>query len=270
MGRPAAAPARSASPGSSARSASAGPRHATRARAGVSPRRGAQRRVSGASAGAVALPARFLRAPFARSARGRLSGLLDALLSGRGWIALVFLLLAGIVFFNVDLLQMNRDIARNADRISALKRANARLRLDTARLGSSERIQEAAAKLGLVLPAPGEVRYREARPTLDAKRAARRITEPVPAVAPEPVWTAPAPTTVPGAESIPPATTTPDTTTLPGVTAAPGTTTTPGATSTPGATTTPPATTTPGATSAPLGATTTAPGRTTTTGQPAG
>ncbi len=124
-------------------------------------------------------------------ARGRIGAVLDALLSGRGWIALVFLLLAGIVFFNVDLLQMNRDIARNAEKISALKRENARLRLDYARLGSSERIQQAAASLGLVLPAPGEVRYRKARPTLDAKRAASRITEPNPTLAPEPVWTAP-------------------------------------------------------------------------------
>jgi len=88
----------------------------------------------------------------------------------------------------------------------------ARLRLDHARLGSSERIQEAAARLGLVLPAPGEVRYRTARPTLDARRAARRITEPAPA--PEPVWTAPvapatpAPTTAaPTTGTTPPAAT---------------------------------------------------------------
>ena len=102
----------------------------------------------GRRAGAQALAATHVRlraarlaapggcdAPFARAARGRAGGLLDALLSGRGWIALVFLLLAGIVFFNVDLLQMNRDIARNAEQISALKRENARLRPTRARLG---------------------------------------------------------------------------------------------------------------------------------------
>ena len=150
----------------------------------------AHRRVSGASAGApaVALPVRVLNAPFARAARARTGSLLDALLSGRGWIALVFVLLAGIVFFNVDLLQMNRDIARDADRISALKRENARLLLDEARLASSERIQESAAQLGLVLPAPGEVRYLKARPTRDAGQAVKRITEPnLTYVAPEPV-----------------------------------------------------------------------------------
>jgi cell division protein FtsL len=124
------------------------------------------------------LPVRVFEAPFARAVRARTSRLLDALLSGRGWIALVFLLLAGIVFFNVDLLQMNRDIARNSERISALKRENARLLLDQARLANSERIQEEAAKLGLVLPAPGEVRYLKARPSVDARRAAKTITVP--------------------------------------------------------------------------------------------
>ena len=100
----------------------------------------------------------------------------------------MFVLLAGIVFFNVDLLQMNRDIARDADRISALKRENARLVVDEARLASSERIQESAAQLGLVLPAPGEVRYLKARPTRDAGQAVKRITEPnLTYVAPEPV-----------------------------------------------------------------------------------
>ena len=53
-------------------------------------------------------------APFTRAARRRTSGVLDALLAGRGWIALVGVLLVGIVFFNVDLLRMNREIAVDA------------------------------------------------------------------------------------------------------------------------------------------------------------
>jgi cell division protein FtsL len=173
---------------------------------------------------AVAVPVRVLNAPFARTLRARTARVLDALLSGRGWIALIGVLLAGIVFFNVDLLQMNRDIAQNAEKAAALKRENARLRLDVARLASSERIQEAAADLGLVLPAPGEVRYLKARPGLDARRAAKRITEPnATLVPPAPVLTAPEST-------LPPATTTPPATTLPTI---------------PPAATTPPATTTP-------------------------
>ena len=73
--------------------------------------------------GAAALP--VLRSPFARTARAGGGRVLDALLAGRGWIALVFVLLAGIVFFNVDLLQLNREIAAGAERASELKRSNA-------------------------------------------------------------------------------------------------------------------------------------------------
>jgi cell division protein FtsL len=123
---------------------------------------------------------------------------LDALLTGRGWIALVFVLLAGIVFLNVDLLQMNREIARNAEKISTLKREIARNRLDAARLASSERIQDSAAQLGLVRPAAGEVRYLKARPGRDAGLAAKRITAPSLAyVAPAPVAPAPEPMIAP-------------------------------------------------------------------------
>jgi hypothetical protein len=177
--------------------AAAPARHSTR-RHTASPRRApAGRRVSGPSAsGAVALPlpVRVMNAPFTRAARRRTSGVLDALLAGRGWIALVFVLLVGIVFFNVDLLRMNREIAANADRISVLNRHIARDRLDVARLASTQRIQESAAQLGLVQPAPGEVRYLKAHPRLDAHMAAKRVTAPNLAyVPPAPVDTAPEP-----------------------------------------------------------------------------
>jgi cell division protein FtsL len=152
--------------------------------------------VSGGTAAAVALPlpVRVINAPFTRALRRRTKDVLDALLAGRGWIALVFVLLVGIVFFNVDLLRMNREIAASADKISVLKRHIARDRLDVARLASTQRIQESAAQLGLVQPAPGEVRYLKARPRLDAHMAAKRVTAPNLAyVPPAPVDTTPEP-----------------------------------------------------------------------------
>ncbi|MGI9095320.1 MAG: hypothetical protein ACR2F4_07060 [Thermoleophilaceae bacterium] len=130
----------------------------------------------------------------ARKAHPRGAAVLDKLLYGRGWIAIVFALLAGIVFFNVDLLQMNRDIAAMADSGGELKRENSKLRTDIARLGSSERIQRVAAEAGLVLPAPGEVRYLYSDPSVDARRAAARIEDgapPTPAVPSERVVEAP-------------------------------------------------------------------------------
>ena len=114
--------------------------------------------------GSVALPVRVRDAPFARTVRARTSAVLDALLAGRGWIVLVGVLLVGIVFFNVDLLRMNREIALTAEKSTALKRDNARLRQEAALLGSSERIRDAAAELGLVLPGAGDVRYLKAHP----------------------------------------------------------------------------------------------------------
>jgi cell division protein FtsL len=140
-----------------ARAATAPARHAPARR----PARAPSRRPAAATHGARPLP------------RG--AAVLDAILHGRAWIGLLFVLLAGIVFFNVDLLRMNREIARTEERIGTLKQENARLRTDVARLGSSERIQRVAAERGLVLPAPAEVRYLRSNPAVDARRAASRI-----------------------------------------------------------------------------------------------
>jgi cell division protein FtsL len=121
---------------------------------------------------------------------------LDALLTGRLWIGLIGVLLAGIVFFNVDLLQMNREITQMADKATEIKRQNDRLRHDYARLASSERIQEAAAALGLVYPAAGEVRYLESKPKRDAHNASKRVIAPNGTATPAPIApTQPAPTT---------------------------------------------------------------------------
>jgi cell division protein FtsL len=143
-------------------------------------------------------PGRRARAHPKRRAAARPRGarILDTLLTGRACIAVVGVLLAGIVFFNVDLLQMNRDITKMVDRAGQLKRENARLRLDLARLASSERIQETAAGLGLVLPAPGEVRYLRSRPPIDAKNASKHISAPDSTyLPPDPATGAPDPTT---------------------------------------------------------------------------
>ena len=150
----------------------------------TSPRRtpAPARRASGRARSAVAPRT----AALPRGAR-----VLDTLLTGRIWIGLIGVLLSGIVFFNVDLLQMNREITQMAAKATQIKRENDRLRHDYARLASSERIQEAAAALGLVYPAAGEVRYLDSKPKLDAHNASKRIIAPSEAVTPEPV----APTT---------------------------------------------------------------------------
>jgi cell division protein FtsL len=122
--------------------------------------------------GAIARPATRVAVP-------RFDGIamLDRLLRGPAYIALVGILLAGIVFFNVDVLELNHGIARTDTRSSQLKRENAALTLKLAKLGSSERIQRMALDQGLVLPQPGDVRYLRANRE-DAERALRVMTAP--------------------------------------------------------------------------------------------
>ena len=169
------------------------------------PKRRARARPQGRRAKAAARLAAIPRSPF-----------VDRLLTGRVWIVLLAVLLAGIVTANVSLLEMNSGIAQTTEKVAALKRENSRLRLEAAKLGSSERIQRAAADLGLVLPAPGEVRYLEARPG-DATLALKRMTAPNPALAytPPPAPVAPEPTTPAEPAPTPTETTTPTTTTAP-------------------------------------------------------
>src|SRR5436190_973344 len=103
--------------------------------------------------------------------------ILDRVLRGPAYIAIIGILLAGIVFFNVDVLELNHGIARTDARASQLKRDNAALTLQLAKLGSSERIQHVALQRGLVLPQPGDVRYLRAH-RQDAARALRVMTAP--------------------------------------------------------------------------------------------
>jgi len=184
------------------------------ARAAVATRPAAPARRRAVTAAAVAAPARRTaparrpaparRAPARRRAaqpttifqrtgalvRTRVAAGVESVLHGPGLIAIVFVLLAGVVFANVALLQKNRQITSDAARVSELKRDNATLRRDVAELGSSERIQQVAAERGLVLPAPDAVRYLRSNPGSDAVAAAKQIDEST-ALAAAPVYTAP-------------------------------------------------------------------------------
>jgi cell division protein FtsL len=185
------------------------------------------------------------------AAGGAFVGVLDRVLRGPAYIGLVFVLLVGIVFFNVDVLELNKGIAQTDQRAAQLKRENAALTLKVAELGSSERIQRVALEHGLVLPQPGDVRYLRASKS-DAGRALRVMTAPdsssaAAAVQTTVVQTSPPAGTAPGTTQAqtgtpqPVAATTPTTTTAPAQTT-PSTTTAPAQT-TPAQTT--PAQTTP-------------------------
>src|SRR3954462_14572870 len=165
--------------------------------------------------GAAARPA-----PRAALPRYDFVSVLDRLLRGPAYIAVIGVLLAGIVFFNVDVLELNHGIARTDTRSTQLKRENAALTLKLAKLGSSERIQRVALQRGLVLPQPGDVRYLRTNRG-DAARALRVMAAPDPSsaaavvpatVVPPQSRPPPVPATPVQPVSTPPATTTTTTT----------------------------------------------------------
>ena len=85
--------------------------------------------------------------------------LVDRLVRGRVWIPLIGFLLIGIVAMQVSMLKLNAGIGTAVERSSVLDRQNGELRADLATLEAGERIQRAASKLGMVMPAPDQVRY---------------------------------------------------------------------------------------------------------------
>ena len=85
--------------------------------------------------------------------------LVDRLVRGRVWIPLIGFLLIGIVAMQVSMLKLNAGIGTDAQRVSTLERVNGELRAAQAQAESGDRIQRAAGKLGMVMPAPDQVEY---------------------------------------------------------------------------------------------------------------
>ncbi len=137
---------------------------------------------------------------------------LDRLVRGRAWIALVAVALMGVVFMQVSLLKLNAGISRAVSGADTLERQNATLRASISELDSGRRVQATAAGLGMVMPAAGDVRFLDAREA-DARRAAAAIRAPSPTpaavtAAPSTTTAAPATTTAaPATSATAPATT---------------------------------------------------------------
>src|SRR3954453_19012077 len=170
---------------------------AQRARAVTAPRpaQAPARRKSGA-----AKPRRATRpaaSPVARVLNSRGMPLVDRILRGPGWVVMLGALLAGIVFLNVSVLELNRGIARTDTKSAQLERVNSALRARVARLDSGERIQGLAAARGVGMPMPGDVTYVRERAS-NGSLAAQRMVPPTPTTpmpTPTPTSTVPTSTT---------------------------------------------------------------------------
>jgi cell division septation protein DedD len=103
------------------------------------------------------------------------SGLVHWLTRGRLWIVVLTTLLVGIVSLNVLALSFNASSSRVGRQADELKREISALRAKIATDGASnQRVQAAAATLGLIVPEPGSVGY--LRPSHDdAAVAAQRL-----------------------------------------------------------------------------------------------
>lgn len=93
------------------------------------------------------------------------SSLIVRLTRGRGWIAVLCALLAGIVALNVFSLSISTTSGRVSQQISEVERANSALRASLAEELSASRVEEAAANLGLATPPGDQVTYLDASDT---------------------------------------------------------------------------------------------------------
>lgn len=221
---PATAAARRTAP---ARSARAAPARSPQPRPRRAPQRSPQRRTRRSQA--TPIPGRLVAVGVGRTA-GAVGGIADSglvvrLTRGRLWIGLLAGLLVGIVALNVVALGLNASSSKLAQQADGLQRANSALHAKLAGELTTEKVQNAALAIGLVVPEPGMVRY--LRPTKhDAARAAERLSSgeltaadastTTPVVAPvattDPVVAPPTDTTTAVAPvTTPPATTAPST-----------------------------------------------------------
>ena len=129
-------------------------------------------------------PTAVARPPFAlrlgaRAMRVGDARLLDRLVRGRAWIALLAIGLIGIVFMQVSLLKLNAGIGRAVTRGRHLRAPELEPARGHLQLDSGERIQAVAAKLGMVMPAAGDVHYLDGRGA-DGTPPPRRSSRPSP------------------------------------------------------------------------------------------
>jgi hypothetical protein len=107
--------------------------------------------------------------------------LLDRIVRGRTWIAMLGVMLVGIVAMQVEELKLGASVGRGLSQSAALQSKNQVLRATVSALSDDQRIMDLAARMGMVMPAPGDVVFLTPHTTADAARAANQIQAPNPA-----------------------------------------------------------------------------------------
>jgi hypothetical protein len=104
------------------------------------------------------------------------SGLVVRLTRGRAWIGVLSVMLAGIVALNVVSLSLSASQGRVAQQAQILEQENSALRARLAQRLSNDRVQSEAASLGMAVPGPEEISYRDADGR-SLRLAVRRLAE---------------------------------------------------------------------------------------------
>ncbi len=138
------------------------------------------RRISGPARGRTAATG-AAPPPLALRLGGAVHGLaehrlLDRIIRGRAWIAILAVGLIGIVFMQVSMLRTNAGIGRAVETAGRLELENSAMQAVISELSSGDRIEAEASKLGLIL-APGTPRFLDAR-NADSRRAVSSMTAP--------------------------------------------------------------------------------------------
>jgi hypothetical protein len=89
-------------------------------------------------------------------------------------------LLVGIVAMQVEILKLGAGMGRWIHRSSTLQSRNEALQANVAALMDDSRIEQLAAKAGMVMPSPTALSFLSAQPASDATRAASNIHAPDP------------------------------------------------------------------------------------------
>jgi cell division protein FtsL len=117
---------------------------------------------------------------FGRRAPDRL---LERLIGGRAWIAVIAFALIGIVAMQLWVVKLGVGIGRALEHTQLLQQENATLASEDSALSSAERIERLALAKGMVPASPAALHFDTLRGPLDARLAAAALAKPIQAPA---------------------------------------------------------------------------------------
>ncbi|HEV3323310.1 MAG TPA: hypothetical protein VG147_14095 [Solirubrobacteraceae bacterium] len=105
--------------------------------------------------------------------------LLDRLIGGRAWIALIAFALIGIVGMQLWVVKLGVGIGRAVEHTQLLQQENSALSAEDSALSSGERIERLALAKGMVPASPAALHFDRLRGPLDARLAAAALAKPI-------------------------------------------------------------------------------------------